>query len=107
MPIQARAKLLDRLERINRSSEGGRTLPSLFLRQKISTSLTWRLNLKIREGKITSKTQRLQEYNFEIRHYKEALHLNADALSRCLCIESYLYSLRVEKKYDIKNPIAR
>lgn len=85
MPIQAGAKLMDHLERITRSSEGERRLLSLCLREKISAFLTCLLNLKNREGEIPVRYNDYR-YHFEIRHCKDALYLNANALPRNLCI---------------------
>ena len=45
-------------------------------------SLQWLHNLKEPEGQLARWLERLQEYDFEIRHRKGSQHQNADALSR-------------------------
>ena len=59
-----------------------------FLLRTDHASLTWLLNFRNPEGQIVRWIQRLQEYDFEIRHGKGTAHENADALSRKLCNES-------------------
>ncbi|GFU09824.1 retrovirus-related Pol polyprotein from transposon 412 [Nephila pilipes] len=47
-----------------------------FLLRTDHASLTWLLNFKNPEGHIARWIQKLQEYDFDIRHRKESLHGN-------------------------------
>lgn len=51
--------------------------------------------------------QKLQEYDFDIRHRKGSLHGNADALSRKPCLEGCRYCATAEEKYQNARPIVR
>ncbi|GFR00263.1 retrovirus-related Pol polyprotein from transposon 17.6 [Trichonephila clavata] len=77
-----------------------------FLLRTDHASLTWLLNFKNTEGQISRWIQKLEEYDFEIKHRKGSLHGNADALSRRPCSNACSYCTTVEKKYDI-TPVIR
>ncbi|GFQ68546.1 retrovirus-related Pol polyprotein from transposon 297 [Trichonephila clavata] len=78
-----------------------------FLLRTDHASLTWLLNFKNTEGQIARWIQKLEEYDFEIKHRKGSLHGNADALSRRPCSNACSYCTTVEKKYDMITPVIR
>ncbi|GBM64849.1 Retrovirus-related Pol polyprotein from transposon 17.6 [Araneus ventricosus] len=53
-------------------------------------------------GQIARSIQRLQEYDFKIKHRKGTSHGNVDALSRRPCKDSCKHCTNVEKKFGIK-----
>lgn len=78
-----------------------------FLLRTDHASLTWLLNFKNPEGQIARWIQKLQEYDFNIRHRKGSLHGSADALSRRPCLEGCRYCTTAEEKYQNVRPIVR
>ena len=48
-------------------------------------ALTWLMNFKEPEGQMARWLEKLQEFDFEIRHRRGRKHTNADALSRLPC----------------------
>ena len=70
-----------------------------FLLRTDHASLTWLLNFKNPEGQVARWIQRLQEYDFEIRHRKGISHGNADALSRRPCPEACRHCIKAEEKF--------
>ncbi|GFQ91611.1 transposon Ty3-I Gag-Pol polyprotein [Trichonephila clavata] len=66
-----------------------------FLLRTDHASLTWLLNFKNTEGQIARWIQKLEEYDFEIKHRKGSLHSNADALSRRPCSNACSYCTTV------------
>lgn len=78
-----------------------------FLLRTDHASLTWLLNFKNSEGQIARWIQKLEEYDFEIKHRKGSLHGNADALSRRPCSNGCRYCTAAEKKYDKIGPVIR
>ena len=48
-------------------------------------ALTWLMSFKEPEGQMARWLEKLQEYDFEIRHRRGRKHTNADALSRLPC----------------------
>lgn len=65
-------------------------------------SVIWLFNFKHSEGKIARWIQRLEEYDFKIRHCKGSLLSNADALSRRPCSKS-CYCSTAEGKYEMRS----
>lgn len=70
-----------------------------FILRTDHASLKWLLSFKEPEGQVARWIQRLQEYDFEIRHRKGTTHGNADALSRKPCPEVCKYCTNMENKY--------
>ena len=49
--------------------------------------LKWLLSFREPEGQVARWIQQLQEYHFKVEHRPGKQHGNADALSRCPCLE--------------------
>ncbi|GBN90183.1 hypothetical protein AVEN_36198-1 [Araneus ventricosus] len=77
-----------------------------FFSGSIIASLRWLLNFKETEGQISRWIQRLQEYDFEIRHRKGTSHGNADALSQRPCKESCKHCSNADKKFALEIDIS-
>ncbi|GBN33120.1 Retrovirus-related Pol polyprotein from transposon 297 [Araneus ventricosus] len=77
-----------------------------FLLRTDLASLRWLLNFREPEGQIARWIQRLQEYDFEIRHSKGTSHGNADALSLRPCKESCKHCTNAEKKFGMETYIS-
>ena len=58
-----------------------------FIVRTDHSALQWLRNFKEPEGQVARWLERLQEYEFEVKHRKGEGHTNADALSRRPCIE--------------------
>lgn len=78
-----------------------------FLLRTDHASLSWLLNFRNPEGQVARWIQRLQEYDFDIRHRKGTCHGNADALSRRPCPIDCRHCARAEDQYDCFQPLVR
>ena len=54
-------------------------------------ALQWLLSFKFPEGQIARWIERLQQYDFRIKHRPGVLHGNADTLSRRPCVLSLIH----------------
>jgi len=70
-----------------------------FVLRTDHASLKWLLSFREPEGQVARWIQRLQEYDFEIRHRKGGSHGNADALSRRPCPANCKHCVRAEENF--------
>ncbi|CAK9820223.1 Retrovirus-related Pol polyprotein from transposon 412 [Anthophora quadrimaculata] len=69
-----------------------------FLIRTDHAALKWLLSFKNPEGQVARWIERLQQYNFEIRHREGKMHGNADGLSRRPCEAQCKRCSRLEEK---------
>ncbi|GBM38864.1 Retrovirus-related Pol polyprotein from transposon 297 [Araneus ventricosus] len=77
-----------------------------FLLRTDHASLRWLLNFREPEGQIARWIQRLQEYDFEMKHCKGTSHANTDALSQRPCKGSCKHCTNEEKKFGMETDIS-
>lgn len=68
-----------------------------FLIRTDHAALKWLLRMKNPEGQLARWMEKLQQYNFEIRHRPGRVHKNADALSRRPCPENCKHCNKIEQ----------
>lgn len=69
-----------------------------FIIRTDHAALKWLMNFKNPEGQVARWLEKLQTYDFEIRHRSGKSHGNADALSRRPCSEEYKSCCKQEER---------
>ena len=78
-----------------------------FLIRTDHAALRWLLSFKNPEGQIARWIERLQQYDFEIKHREGKLHGNADGLSRRPCEDRCKRCSRLEETQKKPNYVLR
>nr|WP_253310135.1 reverse transcriptase domain-containing protein [Rickettsia endosymbiont of Ceutorhynchus assimilis] len=78
-----------------------------FLIRTDHAALKWLLEMKTPEGQLARWIEKLQQYDFQIKHRPGNLHKNADALSRRPCKEDCKHCQRIDIHEKNTSPAVR